>query len=160
MDILEHTGDRRVEVDPGGELEVAALLLVAVDDPVAFVEDDELPAAGEHGGHPEIQTLLVVSPAGEVEGAWLAEHAVGDDVDAPPTGGRSATEHIEGRLVGQLPDPVPRELRSDLSDPLLNRGIHIGELLAQRLLKHLRPERKRSESQRCEDHCAHLGHHG
>ena len=83
---------------------------------------------------------------GEVERARLAEHAVGEDVDASPTGGRSATKHIEGRVVGQLPDPVPRELRSDLSDPLLNRGIHVGEVLAKGLVKHLRPEGKRARN--------------
>jgi lipoprotein-anchoring transpeptidase ErfK/SrfK len=93
---------------------------------------------------------------GEVEGARLAEHVVGEDVDAPPADRRSATEQVEGRLVGQLPDPDPGELRSDPSDPLHNRGIHIGEVLAQRLLKHLRPEGKRGENQRCEDHRAHL----
>jgi hypothetical protein len=76
---------------------------------------------------------------GEVEGARLAEHVVGEDVDAPPTDRRSATEHVEGRLVGQLPDPDPGELRSDPGDPLLNRGIHLGEVLAQGLVKHLRP---------------------
>ena len=49
------------------ELEVSALLLFAIDDPVAFEEDDELPTAGEHGGHLEILTLLVVSSDGGQE---------------------------------------------------------------------------------------------
>jgi hypothetical protein len=47
VDIFEHTGGRRFEIDPGGELEVAGQPLVPVDDPVAVVEGDELATAGE-----------------------------------------------------------------------------------------------------------------
>jgi hypothetical protein len=37
MDVFEHTGDRRVELDPGGELEVAVLLRVRVKELLARV---------------------------------------------------------------------------------------------------------------------------
>jgi hypothetical protein len=102
LDIFEHTGGWRFEFDPGGELEVAGHPFVPVDDPVAIVQDDELAAAGEERGHFEILPLLVLSPddghevqhegcvhgakrlPGEIESARLPEHAIGEDVDAPP----------------------------------------------------------------------------
>ena len=58
--------------------------------------------------------------AGEIDRARLPEHVLGEDVDASPAR-RRATEHVEGRLLGQLPDAHPRKFWSDLGDP----GLHL-----------------------------------
>jgi hypothetical protein len=170
LDIFEHTGGRRFEFDPGGEPEVAGQPLVSVDDPVAVVEDDELAAAREERGHFKILPLLVLSPddghevqfegrihgakrlLGEIEGARLPEHAVGEDVDAPPACRRRATKHVEGRLLGQFPDANLREFWSDLGDPGLHVRPHLGEVLAQGLMEHVRLGGNRGQKKHCDHH--------
>jgi hypothetical protein len=63
---------------------------------------------------------------------------LGEDFDAPPARRRRAAEHVEGRLLGQLPDPNLGEFRGDPGDPGLHLRGHLGEVLAQRLGEHLR----------------------
>ena len=70
----------------------------------------------------------------------------------PPARHRRATEHVEGRLLGQLPDRNLSEFRGDLGDPGLYLRAHLGEVLAQGLGKHLRTEEKRGENKCGEDH--------
>ena len=90
--------------------------------------------------------------SGKIEGARLPEHAVGEDVDTPPARRRRATEHVEGRLLRQLPDAQLGELRSDLGDPGLHLRPHLGEVLAQGLMEHLSLDGKRGQKKRCDDH--------
>ena len=124
-------------------LEVAAQPPVPVDDPVAVVEDDDLATADEDGGHFEIAPLRVVSPddgqevqvegrvhgakrlSGEIEGARLPEHALGENFDTPPARRSRASEDVEKGLLGQLPDADLGELRGNPATQSSLRG-HFG----------------------------------
>ena len=114
--------------------------------PPRSVQDHDLAAAGEEREHFEIVPFLVLSLnrggevqhegrvhgakrlSGEIEGARLPEHAVGEDVDTPPARRRRPTEHVEGRLLGQLPHAHLGELRGDQADDVTCGGAsHTGD---------------------------------
>jgi hypothetical protein len=94
------------------------------------------------------------SLSAEVEGAWLPEHAAGEDVDAPPAQRRRATEHVESGFPRQLSGPDLGQFPGDLGDPVLHLRAHLGQVFAQGLGKDSRQKGERAEKKRGEDHGA------
>ena len=86
--------------------------------------------------------------AGEIDRARLPEHVLGEDVDAspsPPPRDRTRRGPSARAAPGRSPAQV-------LERPGRPRSSSPGEVLAQRLMEHLRLDGNRGQKKRCDDH--------